>query len=503
MGQHRSRSSRGECLADLGGRLVIAAAVALCIVTAAIIDISSGQLLLLVGVASCSISTIVLLEQRKAFLPRDGLQLGFLAFLGVAGIIHAQHDELARGYTALAAVILLCVQLFIYIFERPGRRRMRTIEHRVGAMEPHPLSRLVLTTIILLVASVLIRLLSAPLASAMAFIGVVTASLSVLQPDRHLRSRRAVGALLLAVAAGAYLSVIFDGFGRLALVSLGLVPVVLRSLFQGGRLLRVGILLSVVPGLVLLGASRDNVNRERGAPVGSFSGIGSAVTPVALFGELLESRAEGEGLEPAYGSTMIASAVFWVPRSIWPGKPEGFGAVLTANLRPDLAPAGHSEAATISGEWYYNFGLLGTAASAVFLLIVARLSVRLLVGTGRRSGSSYLSSFRVLGFTVITVGLPDLVWDGTFTFASRTGSRLGVLAFVVVVWATWDRLSAGRSVGVAGVIPVAHSGATGGALVRKQTGMARGPLGSPGQLPGRSHQTAMFPGKGGTGLPRT
>ena len=54
-----------------------------------------------------------------------------------------------------------------------------------------------------------------------------------------------------------------------------------------------------------------------------------------------------------------------VPRAVWPSKPVGFGAALTAFLEPSETVHNLNLAALSSGEWYFDFGWPG-----LFLMVL-------------------------------------------------------------------------------------------------------------------------------------
>ena len=121
--------------------------------------------------------------------------------------------------------------------------------------------------------------------------------------------------------------------------------------------------------------------------------------------EELESRRRDTGLAVAalvpshvghlYGTTYLAAAAFWIPRSIWREKPRGGGAHAAALLfQGRSSMEGYSGAAfPISGvaEAYWNFGILGVAAIFLIYGAVLRTAVSwLLSDPGNPIALTYL-----------------------------------------------------------------------------------------------------------------
>lgn len=61
-----------------------------------------------------------------------------------------------------------------------------------------------------------------------------------------------------------------------------------------------------------------------------------------------------------YGSTIVATVSNFIPRAIWPTKPESFAAELAFKLYPHYARYGLSLSTSLIGEMLVNFSLFGT-----------------------------------------------------------------------------------------------------------------------------------------------
>src|SRR5699024_8661264 len=133
--------------------------------------------------------------------------------------------------------------------------------------------------------------------------------------------------LRLAVAAGtfvAYFSLVFTGFGRLVLVTVALIGAVAYTMRARTRLPKVLLVLLVPPALFGLVALRENTSTGRAAKADD--GLGSVTNPL-VDAEHLRALGEAGALQFGHGDSFLATALFWVPRSLWPSKPEGFGSV--------------------------------------------------------------------------------------------------------------------------------------------------------------------------------
>jgi len=242
------------------------------------------------------------------------------------------------------------------------------------------------------------------------------------------------------VAIALYMAFLFTTGGRLVIAALVFTGVVLAA----GRLKTNAFKALVVVGLIpaLLAAARQRasvISTTRGVQE---SGLESVIWPMDRL-SLLLSMSHGGQLPPSGGDTLWSTAVFWFPRSLWPEKPNGFGADLTAAIRPDLVGTGHSEAATLLGEWVWDFGIWSLFA----LPLVAALCLVLLRKLRDATPGFASRDLRVsmhLTSALATAGMLDVFWIGTFGFASRTGQRLIIIALFAIVLARTPRARASR-----------------------------------------------------------
>lgn len=248
-------------------------------------------------------------------------------------------------------------------------------------------------------------------------------------------TRLGTRALRQVVVAGftvwVFSAVTFTGFGRLILVSLAAIPILLLSGQSRGRPIKLVMMAGVGPAIVALSAIRHNLAVERYG-VTDVSGVGSIVSPLGDFARMTAYHSNG-AFDFAHGSTFVTSAIFFVPRMLWPGKPDGFGSTLTSVIYPDLVSINQSVAALAHGEWYFNFGWMGVAAMVLTIGVLIRRLDHLLA---RARGWQIISCRQLLQLSIVLLlvcDLPNLMWVGSFGYVSRTGIRCIVVAALFLI----------------------------------------------------------------------
>jgi O-antigen/teichoic acid export membrane protein len=267
---------------------------------------------------------------------------------------------------------------------------------------------------------------SARLADPLVFAGIALLSLHAATQSTARKSARAF--CLTAIPFFIYVGLVFSGFGRLNVVAALLtVCWLVVQRFAATRLLKACMLLMLPILLTVGGASRVDLQTELNpAYQRTDDGLGSVASPLYRYAQVLDGGRAGT-IEPSNLRSVLAVPLFFVPRTIWPEKPEGFGSELVAFVEPSLASTSHSELALLLGEGLWTAGWLGAAASATaFLILLRRLArtYRFAVYSG--------SAGQWLGALVLSVSVPDLVWGGWFTYVTRAAPR-----FVVVVGVAW------------------------------------------------------------------
>jgi hypothetical protein len=114
------------------------------------------------------------------------------------------------------------------------------------------------------------------------------------------------------------------------------------------------------------------------------------------------------------GRQLTGVALFFVPRSVWPGKPVGSGAFLFDELELGF----NNVACTFLAEGYINFGLIG---SLVFAALMALVIARYDEWYWRRGGSARFSLSRLFYFVSIGMLFYVLRGDLMSSFAYTVG----------------------------------------------------------------------------------
>lgn len=268
-----------------------------------------------------------------------------------------------------------------------------------------------------------------------AFIGLpggdhfAIAGLATLMAALMFLRRSGRGALVQLATAGivvwVFMQTVFTGYGRLQLVSLGLVGLILVSARATSRKPKALTLLGVAPVLVYLVQVRSELGIS--AAGGEFDGIGSVVNPLQTFGDLVIVASQSV-YQHDLGANFLATLVFFVPRSLWADKPLGFGSQLTSIFEPSLLPFGHSMAAHAQGEWFYSFGWPGLVIMIpVVGFAVARLDHLLFYSLNHDIDSIRRFLFLVI-VLLLVAGMPTLMWVGAFVFVARAGQELFFLS---------------------------------------------------------------------------
>jgi hypothetical protein len=233
-----------------------------------------------------------------------------------------------------------------------------------------------------------------------------------------------------------------NGSGRLIVASLGLGICFAFCLNVRGRSVKCLVLVLAFPALLIAGHIRANQTFDGRPPPAQIgpqspedSGLASVVTPLQDFGQLIALDQLGQ-LRTGNGSTFVATSVAEIPRAIWPGKPQGFGAVLTQILEPSLVSVNQSLAALMSGEWFFNFSWLGLVLMVFVVGWLVQLFDSYLAKKLRAEIETRRSIIIRVGLIVAAVGLTDLYWVGTFTFEARLLTRL---LFVFALFLIWGR----------------------------------------------------------------
>lgn len=220
-----------------------------------------------------------------------------------------------------------------------------------------------------------------------------------------------------------YALFIFSGFGRLNLGVMGVGILMILALRFSGYLLKFGLLGVTAPAVIWLSYQRmDFLEETRGTDISFDEGIGSIVGPF-ISGSVIVDRMLNDVIDPTLGTTVVAALVVWVPSAMWANKPPGFGAEMVPVTRPELASSqGYSDAALISGEAVWNFGVFGSIIMFLVVVLWIRILDKGLHNTVRLLTRSSVGMSEVLRFVLVIAlssGILNVIWGGWHTYASR------------------------------------------------------------------------------------
>lgn len=274
--------------------------------------------------------------------------------------------------------------------------------------------------------------------------GASCAGLVLFAVSAFRRQRRASWLSYAIVLLGffVYVEFVFAGFGRLQIGALGLALAMAMAHRWHGRTVKTAMIAAFPPVLLYLAASR--VQFTAGINPGqsdAVNGLESVVGPFMRFAELVQLDRLGDVMY-TWGHSFFAAAVAFVPRALWPDKPEGFGRELAMFFSPHLAGTGHSEAALFFGEWLFAFGLGGIAAMAGAVSVVVLWLDRSLIYMNSIHVERRGDLLRISALMLLSASLTDLVWGGAFSYVTRVGPRLMSLALVIPF--TWRSRRQGR-----------------------------------------------------------
>ncbi|MGC5052963.1 hypothetical protein ACLQ2S_16100 [Micromonospora sp. DT48] len=294
----------------------------------------------------------------------------------------------------------------------------------------------------------------------------LTAAALVLDPNAKALSWRT---LYIGAQFVVFVQYVHGGTGRLVVATLGLTIAALYAIRFRTRAIKIGIVLTTAP--VLYWMARERLSYlDRLAVDGSYgrTGLESAVRPPHAFAELLYHY-QTYGFEVAGGRTFFSIPALLIPESIWADKPIALGYELARITAPERMGTGYSDASSMLGEWFFNFGYPGLVA----MLLVVGIAVRLLDRQMSTMLRIRLGPARLLGIVaavIISAGIPDLLWSGTHTYGARALLRLPVILLLVVVVSVLAAGAGGthRYPGSARTVPLTTPGRRHGATRRAQ-----------------------------------
>lgn len=264
------------------------------------------------------------------------------------------------------------------------------------------------------------------LAEGVAFVGVV---LVVTGAFVHPRAQLISYHTIIAVGAFAlYADVLHQGTGRLRMVSLACVLAALataRFPYRGLKWLMV----SATP-IALWYLARDRLILQETLQLGGSegrSGLESMLSPLVSLTRVIEAQDVGWPLR--WGASFLSLPFVLLPESVRPSwVPDALGYDLVNLTAPSKEGTGFSDAATVFGEWVWNFGLIGLLLMipivAWGIVIVDRGFDR---AVSRVCSGSRRDLLLLVAFSMLVGSVADFVWSGLHTYGARLLTRLPVI----------------------------------------------------------------------------
>ncbi len=278
----------------------------------------------------------------------------------------------------------------------------------------------------------------------MSLVGIVLVTLVV--ATRPSLKQSIFPLMSLALMMLIYATYQFDGFGRIVVASYLLAIAIVLSWTRESFLPKLIVAIVTIPGILLLSTIRIVlVERDEGRRINLDESLGSVFAPFQIGAFLLQSNMDGT-IAPTMGRSIFTSALFWVPRSFWEAKPEGFGRAIVPFTNPQLvASQGHSDAAPYLAEFVWDFGVWGIVPTLVLLFAILKMDRFLGYALSSQEGVRHLphSVPLITIWTVLLAMTLNLVWGGTFPYVSRTMTAIVVLMIFNRLWSGRARISRG------------------------------------------------------------
>jgi hypothetical protein len=394
----------------------------------------------LATVVTLSGVSIFLRSGRRRITPVGTFAIAGSVFIGLAALVTAPDQRFAVTPQFLHVVALAASAWYLAMAVAAGLdgTRGRSEPKTVGAARPEVPLAVLAWGLLLLAASLVLTLAdlrAGRLDSVLGYAGVLLVSAYALA---HARLRALPRwPLHLAVVGTAVLTwgaVSFSGGGRLNIATLGLTVLALAVVIGRWRSAKAVVVMALLPALVIAGlvrAERHGGTATVDGVVSEQTGLSSVTSPLRTMATIEADLRDGT-IEPTMGDTFASTLLTPLPRGYLPGKPIGFGAVLTAHYAPELVDIGHSMAALAQGEWVWNFGLPGLVGFVV-------ATGCLLHGLERWQRHAIMTARGTAGIVAIVAavvamtGVADYLWTGSHTYVVRAGFRVLVLLGVVLV----------------------------------------------------------------------
>lgn len=204
----------------------------------------------------------------------------------------------------------------------------------------------------------------------------------------------------------------WSGFGRSVVVGWLLLAILQFAYSMDFKINK--LIFGIVPGLsATLLSSRDLLDLKFNGFESSLNG--SAYNPYQLASTFIDSfNLYGYDVQ-GFIDQILFTAFIFIPRTLWPSKPYGFGYEFTVrHYEQYLVDAGHSIAATLIGEHIYFLGYLGMLSAITTLLVIGWLT-NILYRLKGYNGNAIL---------IFSASMMILTWGGMTSFSARVALPL-------------------------------------------------------------------------------
>jgi len=257
---------------------------------------------------------------------------------------------------------------------------------------------------------------------------LVAVAMSVLLFNTRRLALCLVFAAVSLVAFYLYYKYFFWGSGRLRIVLFGTIGAVIVSTLHPMKILK-PLSLAAFP-LLLFWAGASEFDTYTTADFLNAKNLGSLYSPFETFSQIIRDWSfwtETRLADWGWGSSYLNILGNYVPRTLWPSKPEGLGRIYTYLIRPDLAHTGHTLSGSYLGELWANFWWFGLVIGP---MVIAPLLGWLSKLQRRIFGSDpELAFVWLLLYALSVAGIADFVWADSNTYTHRTINTAVVLFF--------------------------------------------------------------------------
>lgn len=257
---------------------------------------------------------------------------------------------------------------------------------------------------------------------------------------------------LSAVSVVSYLGAAFSLGGRINVAAMLLSVMIVVSMVRPSWIYKLTICAAIIPGLAWAGLHRAT----RGDGTMSFdsarhtfetgAGLGSVLAPFKTLTDIV-AQSQIFGLHPFYEwlNQILFAAFFWVPRSWWHEKPEGFGRLMVYELMPELAHTGHSMAASVYGELIFYSGVLGPLFATGLIVFIMRLFFH--AKSFVEEERSKMKFYFIALYAYMQAQILTLVWGSLGGYSIRAFAAFIGFSFLFFCWYMVRKLARCRAPG--------------------------------------------------------